>query len=127
MTKHIRILVAVIIAASLVTACETRQPRQQTSVDRVFMKPGLDTIPYERVLIIGAVPTRETARRIEIAVNREMSGRPETFLFVRDSDATEPGQPESRHSRLGKIEMLQASPLHNRVERFIGDRTRRKT
>ena len=91
MNQQIRILIVVILAATLAAACETpSQPRQETSVDRVLMKPNLENRPYQRVLIIGAVPSRENARRIEIAVDREMSDRVETFLFVRDSDAKEP-------------------------------------
>lgn len=91
MKQQIRLLFAVLLAMTLVAACETpSQPRQQTTVDRVLMKPNLKNRPYQRVLIVGAVPSRENARRIEIAVDREMSDRVETFRFVRDSDATSP-------------------------------------
>ena len=91
MKQTLRMSVVVLIAATMITACETpSQPRQETTVDRVLMKPNLKNRPYERVLIIGAVPSRETARRIEIAVDREMSDRVETFRFVRDSNATSP-------------------------------------
>ena len=83
--------VGVLLVAMLLAACETpSQPRQQTTVDRVLMKPNIENRPYERVLIIGVVPSRETARRIEIAVMREMSNNVETFSFVRDSRATAP-------------------------------------
>ena len=90
MKQQLRMSV-IILAATLLAACDTPgEPRQETTVDRVLMKPNLKNRPYKRVLIIGAVPSRENARRIEIAVDREMSDRVETFRFVRDSDAMQP-------------------------------------
>lgn len=92
MKTQTRLLLIAAIVAISATACETpRKPAQSTSVDRVLMSPNISNKPYGRILVIGVVPSRETARRIEIAVMRELDKhRVESFSFVRDSDATEP-------------------------------------
>lgn len=92
MSKTSRIVFLVLLA-SILGACESSGPRQSTAVNRVLMAPQISTAPFSNVLIVGAAPTRETARNIEEGLTQELSRRNvESHSFVRESDAKEPSE-----------------------------------
>ncbi len=81
----------VVLAALLLAACESSGPTQKTSVDRVLMSRNISNAPYSKVLVIGAVPSRETARNIEYGLSKELnSARVEAHSFVKESASKEP-------------------------------------
>ncbi len=81
----------VLLAALLIAACESSGPTQKTSVDRVLMSRNISNAPYSKVLVIGAVPSRETARNIEYGLSKELeAARVEAHSFVRESASKEP-------------------------------------
>ena len=92
MSKTSRIVFLVLLA-SILGACESTGPRHSTAVNRVLMAPQISTAPFSNVLIVGAAPTRETARNIEEGLTQELSRRNiESHSFVRESDAKEPSE-----------------------------------
>ena len=81
----------VVFATLLIAACESSGPTQRTSVDRVLMSRNISKAPYSKVLVVGAVPSRETARSIELGFSKELEkARVEAHSFVRESSSTEP-------------------------------------
>jgi rRNA maturation endonuclease Nob1 len=74
----------------LVAACQST-PQQTTTVDRVLIAPNIANAPYSRVLVVAAVPRRETARNIEQGFSEQLkSAKVEAHSFVRESSSTEP-------------------------------------
>jgi hypothetical protein len=89
--RNILICAAMAIFAVLLGACESSGPIQKTVVNRVMKAPVLEQAPYAKVLVIGAVPGRDTARNVEFGMMQELERHTvEAFSFVRDSDETEP-------------------------------------
>ncbi len=81
----------VVLAALLLAACESSGPKQTTSVDRVLMSRNISNAPYSKVLVIGATPSRETARNIEYGLSKELNAaRVEAHSFVKESASKEP-------------------------------------
>lgn len=71
-------------------ACQTSIP-QITTVDRILKAPNIDNAPYNIVLVVGAVPSRDMARNIETALTQHLSAAGvEAHSFVRESNSTEP-------------------------------------
>lgn len=55
------------------------------------MAPNVANAPYQSVLVIGVVPSRETARNIEFAIGEQLANaNVEAHSFVRESSSTEP-------------------------------------
>lgn len=80
--------VLVILVVSL-GACQRTIP-QSTSVDRVFKAPNIESAPYENLLIVGVMPSRETARNIETALLQHLKEEDvQAHSFVRESNSTE--------------------------------------
>ena len=81
----------VVLAALLIGACESSGPTQKTSVDRVLISRNISNAPYSKVLVIGAVPSRETARNIEYGLSQELrAAKVEAHSFVRESSSKGP-------------------------------------
>jgi len=81
----------VALSVLLIAACESSGPTQRTSVDRVLMSRNISNAPYSNVLVVGAVPSRETARNIEFGLSKELEGaKVEAHSFVRESASKEP-------------------------------------
>jgi hypothetical protein len=90
-----RLLSVFVLAAVAVSmaACGIKEPRQVTSVDRVLMAPSIENAPYRNIIVIGATPSRETARSIEQGLTQELSKRKvEVHSFVRESPSTVPDE-----------------------------------
>jgi len=82
------ILVALI--AFTISACESTGPSQTTSIDRVLRATELVNSPYRHILVVAAVPSRETARNIELGITGELnSANVDAHSFVRESSSTE--------------------------------------
>jgi len=89
MTSILRLSIVVIVVGCLV-ACETNEPTQTTSVNRVLMAPNIKNAPYSRLLVVGATPRRETSRMIEEGLIKELASmKVEAHSFVRESPSTE--------------------------------------
>ncbi len=74
----------------LIAACQST-PQQTTTVDRVLIAPNIANAPYSKVLVVAAVPRRETARNIEQGFSERLkSANVEAHSFVRESSSTEP-------------------------------------
>lgn len=81
------------VAASLVAVLSGCQvsPATETSVNRVLMAPDNENLPYSRVLVVGATPSRETDRIIEEGLLGELRDRGvQAHSFVRASSSTAP-------------------------------------
>lgn len=75
--------------AIVLGACQRTVP-QSTTVDRVFKAPTIESAPYENLLVVGVVPSRETARNIETALMQHLRDEGvQAHSFVRESDSTE--------------------------------------
>lgn len=84
----VSLLIALLVV--LLGACQRTIP-QSTTVDRVLKASNIANAPYEKILVIGVVPSRETARNIETAVMQHLSEENvEAHSFVRESERTEP-------------------------------------
>ncbi len=82
--------VFVVLIAFTMTACESTGPSQTTSVDRVLRATEYVNAPYKKILVVAAVPSRETARNIEFGITGELnSANVEAHSFVRESSSTE--------------------------------------
>ena len=80
----------VVLIALTMTACESTGPSQTTSVDRVLRATEYVNAPYKKILVVAAVPSRETARNIEVGITGELnSANVEAHSFVRESSSTE--------------------------------------
>lgn len=89
-TKKLFFLIAA-FAALFMTACESSGPTQSTSVNRVLAAPDRANAPYSKILVIAALPSRETARSFEIGLLEELkSTKLEAHSFVRESSSREP-------------------------------------
>ena len=76
--------------AVLIASCQSTG-QQTTTVDRVLMAPNIENAPYARVLVVAAVPRRETARNIEQGFSKRLrDANVEAHSFVRESSSTEP-------------------------------------
>ena len=74
----------------LIAACQSTS-QQTTTVDRVLMAPNNANTPYTKILIVAAVPRRETARNIEQGFSEQLkSAKVDAHSFVRESSSTEP-------------------------------------
>lgn len=74
----------------LLAACQSTA-QQTTTVDRVLMAPNNANAPYAKVLVVAAVPRRETARNIEQGFTEQLkAARVDAHSFVRESSSTEP-------------------------------------
>lgn len=83
--------VFVVLIAFAISACESTGPSQTTSVDRVLRATEHVNAPYKKILVVAAVPSRETARNIEFGITGELnSAKVEAHSFVRESSSTEP-------------------------------------
>ena len=88
--KHLMRLFIAAFAVVLIAACQST-PQQTTTVNRVLMAPNVANAPYTKVLIVAAVPRRETARNIEQGFSEQLkSANVEAHSFVRESSSTEP-------------------------------------
>ena len=77
-------------AVAVLAACQST-PQQTTTVDRVLIAPNVANAPYTKVLIVAAVPRRETARNIEQGFSEQIeSAGVQAHSFVRESSSTEP-------------------------------------
>ncbi len=86
--KKIYRLTGFFIAVIVLAACQTAPP-QTTEVTRVLMAPNIVSAPYRNVLVIGVMPSRETARNIEGAIGEELAkANVEAHSFVRESSST---------------------------------------
>ena len=73
----------------VIAACQST-PRQTTTVNRVLMAPNVANAPYSKILIVAAVPRRETARNIEQGFSEQLkAAKVEAHSFVRESSSTE--------------------------------------
>ena len=82
--------VFIVLIALTMTACESTGPSQKTSVDRVLRATEYVNAPYKKILVVAAVPSRETARNIEFGITGELnSANVEAHSFVRESSSTE--------------------------------------
>lgn len=89
MRSTLRLSFVVFVVGCLV-ACETSKPRQETTVDRVFMAPNVENAPYSNLLVIGVTPSRESSRMIEEGLTQELASRGvEAHSFVKESLSTE--------------------------------------
>lgn len=80
----------IVLIAFSITACESTGPSQTTSVDRVLRATEHVNAPYKKILVVAAVPSRETARNIEFGITGELnSANVEAHSFVRESSSTE--------------------------------------
>ena len=80
----------VVLIAFTISACESTGPSQTTSVDRVLRATEYVNAPYKKILVVAAVPSRETARNIEFGIAGELnSANVEAHSFVRESASTE--------------------------------------
>ena len=80
----------VVLVAFSIAACESTGPSQTTSVDRVLRATEYVNAPYKNILVVAAVPSRETARNIEFGITGELnSANVEAHSFVRESSSTE--------------------------------------
>ena len=80
----------VVLIALTMTACESTGPSQTTSVDRVLRATEYVNAPYKKILVVAAVPSRETARNIEFGITGELNlANVEAHSFVRESSSTE--------------------------------------
>jgi hypothetical protein len=88
MSSILRLLIVVIVVGCF-AACETNEPIQTTSVNRVLMAPNIKNAPYSRLLVVGATPSRETSWMIEDALTKELAMmKVEAHSFVRESPST---------------------------------------
>lgn len=86
----IRIAGPAVALAALLAGCQTA-PGTETSVNRVLIAPDNDNVPYSRVLLVGATPSRDTDRMIEEGLLQELRDRGvQAVSFVRASSSTEP-------------------------------------
>ncbi len=54
------------------------------------MSPNISNAPYSKVLVIGATPSRETARNIEYGLSKELdAAKVEAHSFVKESASKE--------------------------------------
>jgi len=89
-SKNLYRLTVLLLTSFMLVACETAPP-QSTNVSRVLIAPNIASAPYGNVLVIGIVPSRETARNIEFAIGEQLSkANVEAHSFVRESSSTEP-------------------------------------
>jgi hypothetical protein len=77
----------------VLAACESRGPVQTTEVNRVLKAPNIESLPFDTILVVGAAPSRETMRRIEVGFMQELEKhKVRAYSFVRDSEALEPSE-----------------------------------
>lgn len=80
------------LLAALITGCDTT-PVATTTVDRILKAPTIDNAPYRKVLIVGAMPSRELDRMVEEGLSQELKKRKvEAYSFVRRSPAKRPSE-----------------------------------
>lgn len=102
--------------AALIAACDTT-PVATTSVDRVLKAPTIDNAPYRKVLIVGAMPSRELDRMVEEGLSQELRKRKvETHSFVRQSPAKRP----SEEAVLALVRETGAEAVIVVTARFVG-------
>ena len=88
--KNLMRLFSATCAFALIAACQST-PQQTTTVNRVLIAPNVSNAPYSKVLVVAAVPRRETARNIEQGFTEQLkSAKVEAHSFVRESSSTEP-------------------------------------
>ena len=86
---ELRTTCAVLITL-LIAACQSSGPTQTTSVNRVLRATDIANAPYTNILVVGAVPSRDTARNIELGITGELkAANVEAHSFVRESSSTE--------------------------------------
>jgi len=80
-----------VLITLLIAACQSSGPTQTTSVNRVLRATDIANSPYTNILVVGAVPSRDTARNIELGITGELkAANVEAHSFVRESSSTEP-------------------------------------
>ncbi len=80
-----------VLITLLIAACQSSGPTQTTSVNRVLRATDISNSPYTNILVVGAVPSRDTARNIELGITGELkAANVEAHSFVRESSSTEP-------------------------------------
>ena len=80
----------VVLITLLIAACQSSGPTQTTSVNRVLRATDISNSPYTNILVVGAVPSRDTARNIELGITGELkAANVEAHSFVRESSSTE--------------------------------------
>ncbi len=88
--RNYRNLSFVVLASLLVAACQTA-PQQTTTVNRVLGASNMPNAPYTNILVVAAVPSRDTARNVELGMTTELkAAKVEAHSFVRESSSTEP-------------------------------------
>ena len=98
LNKRFSLVFLVLASSALVLGACQRTIPQSTSVDRVFKAPTIEAAPYQNLLVVGAVPSRETARNIETALMEHLRKRNvEAHSFVRESDSTEANEEAIRY------------------------------
>ncbi len=81
----------VVLITLLIAACQSSGPTQTTSVDRVLGATDIANAPYTNILVVGAVPSRDTARNLELGITGELkAANVDAHSFVRESSSTEP-------------------------------------
>ncbi len=79
-----------VLITLLIAACQSSGPTQTTSVNRVLRATDISNSPYTNILVVGAVPSRDTARNIELGITGELkAANVEAHSFVRESSSTE--------------------------------------
>ena len=79
-----------VLITLLIAACQSSGPTQTTSVNRVLRATDISNAPYTNILVVGAVPSRDTARNIELGITGELkAANVEAHSFVRESSNTE--------------------------------------
>lgn len=79
-----------VLITLLIAACQSSGPTQTTSVNRVLRATDIANSPYTNILVVGAVPSRDTARNIELGITGELkAANVEAHSFVRESSSTE--------------------------------------
>ena len=81
----------VVLITLLIGACQSSGPTQTTTVDRVLGATDIDNAPYTNILVVAAVPSRDSARNIELGITGELkAANVDAHSFVRESSSTEP-------------------------------------
>jgi hypothetical protein len=94
MPKHIILRLFYLIATVIaVSGCVNSGPPQTTEVDRVLKAASIENAPFSNIVVVGAAPSRETMRRIEVGFTQELAKRKiDAHSFVRNSPAKEPSE-----------------------------------